>query len=363
MGSSRRALAGGVAIALIVVLLELSGVRWGIVEGLSGFFSWIYCGAKGCPLRGAGGCAVEVDIALFWGAVVSAAFSRKLSIKVPTSREAAIAAIAGILMGCGAAVALGDNISGFYSAFINLSLSAPVMWLGMLFGARAGASFLRREYRLGAVRGGVEVSFPKLTTVLGVLVVLGLAVASLVLLKRDPSRAIPFVVAAILGVVVHKSRFCMSDSFKDLFLSGTVFSTGVVVLSLGVGTVLVTFLKYGGTLEEGVGVVSSLWIPALFGGFVFGLGMMLAGGCAVGSMWRAAEGHIKSWIVLLLFGVSNLTFQRLFYSVNIDIPARAVFLPEKLTYLGALGACLAFLVAWWLLATWNQRSKKLVLEF
>ena len=42
----------------------------------------------------------------------------------------------------------------------------------------------------------------------------------------------------------------------------------------------------------------------LVGGFIFGLGIILSGGCASGTWYRSAEGLVGSWIALLLYGLS-----------------------------------------------------------
>jgi uncharacterized membrane protein YedE/YeeE len=36
----------------------------------------------------------------------------------------------------------------------------------------------------------------------------------------------------------------------------------------------------------------------ILGGFIFGIGMVIAGGCGAGILWRSAEGYIRAWIAL-----------------------------------------------------------------
>ena len=57
---------------------------------------------------------------------------------------------------------------------------------------------------------------------------------------------------------------------------------------------------------------SILQIPAhsfpilgtVIGSFIFGIGIVLAGGCATGTWYRAGEGLIGSWIALVLYAVT-----------------------------------------------------------
>jgi len=49
-------------------------------------------------------------------------------------------------------------------------------------------------------------------------------------------------------------------------------------------------------------------LGSLFGGFVFGLGMTLAGGCASGTLYRAGQGYLQFWLVLLFMFVGYVLF-------------------------------------------------------
>ena len=40
-------------------------------------------------------------------------------------------------------------------------------------------------------------------------------------------------------------------------------------------------------------------IGTILGSFIFGIGIVLAGGCATGTWYRAGEGLIGSWVALI----------------------------------------------------------------
>ena len=42
------------------------------------------------------------------------------------------------------------------------------------------------------------------------------------------------------------------------------------------------------------------WIAVIIGSFVFGIGIVFAGGCATGTWYCAGEGLLGSWIALIL---------------------------------------------------------------
>jgi len=43
------------------------------------------------------------------------------------------------------------------------------------------------------------------------------------------------------------------------------------------------------------------FLAVLIGAFVFGIGIVLAGGCATGTWYRAAEGLVGSWVALFTY--------------------------------------------------------------
>jgi uncharacterized membrane protein YedE/YeeE len=47
--------------------------------------------------------------------------------------------------------------------------------------------------------------------------------------------------------------------------------------------------------------VSFTWLAAVFGGLIFGIGIVLAGGCAAGTWYRTGEGLLGSWIALFAY--------------------------------------------------------------
>ncbi len=113
------------------------------------------------------------------------------------------------------------------------------------------------------------------------------------------------------GVFLQKGRFCFVSAFRDFIaykdsrvLKGVIL--GILTMMIGVN------VAYSlGTPAD------HFWIPSfglnsVIGGFIFGLGMTLAGGCASGSLYRAGEGYLHFWIALLFTGIGYIIFASLF---------------------------------------------------
>jgi uncharacterized membrane protein YedE/YeeE len=106
-------------------------------------------------------------------------------------------------------------------------------------------------------------------------------------------------------------------------------------------------------------VFPSFWHGALLGGTLFGAGMVIAGGCGAGSIWRAAEGHVKLWPAALFFAL-GASMTRLLLTRNglLGDLGAAIFLPNLFGWQGALWSVAAVMIAWFLLASWNEQRKR-----
>ena len=106
-------------------------------------------------------------------------------------------------------------------------------------------------------------------------------------------------VGMLFGFVLQRGRFCMYTAFRDLFLIRNTTLFKAYILALLVQIVLIHLLRYWDVISFGGGPF--IWLSAMIGGFVFGLGMALAGGCASSSFYRVGEGMVGSFIAALAF--------------------------------------------------------------
>ena len=109
-------------------------------------------------------------------------------------------------------------------------------------------------------------------------------------------------------------------------------------------------------------VFAGFWTGGLVGGLLFGLGMVLAGGCGAGSIWRAGEGHVKLWVAVAFFTVGgSLSRLMLVQTQLLQKLGTAVFLPNLVEWQWAMLLVVALMVSWYVFATWNERSQKFIL--
>ncbi|MCL4475893.1 MAG: YeeE/YedE family protein [Nitrospirae bacterium] len=95
------------------------------------------------------------------------------------------------------------------------------------------------------------------------------------------------------GMMLQYGRFCFASASRDLF------AAGVPRMAVGILVALIFFSLIQATLAS---TNMSTFHPAPFGihtlisGMIFGVGMVLAGGCASGSLYKIGEGNGTSFL-------------------------------------------------------------------
>ncbi len=105
---------------------------------------------------------------------------------------------------------------------------------------------------------------------------------------------------ALLGNILYRSDFCMAGIFRDFFLFRN-FSLLRPLLLLAVLTmVLFSLARLSGLILVPTPPFFSYPSGAtLMGGAVFGIGMVLAGGCVVSTLYKMAGGNLASMIAFI----------------------------------------------------------------
>lgn len=108
---------------------------------------------------------------------------------------------------------------------------------------------------------------------------------------------------AALGFVLQRGRFCLTGGFRDMYLTKNNRMLYALLLAIAIQSVGVYALIQFGLLQYEAGTFS--WVAIVIGSFIFGIGIVLAGGCATGTWYRAAEGLIGSWIALIFYMLTS----------------------------------------------------------
>jgi uncharacterized membrane protein YedE/YeeE len=120
----------------------------------------------------------------------------------------------------------------------------------------------------------------------------------------------PFYVSAAIagaafGYVIQRGGFCLMRALANLFLMGDTAIARAYVLALLVAMASVQALSAAGLVEFPIRPFH--WMSNCIGGLVFGVGMVLAGGCSGSTWYRVGEGAVGAWVILLGFAMGATT--------------------------------------------------------
>jgi uncharacterized membrane protein YedE/YeeE len=112
------------------------------------------------------------------------------------------------------------------------------------------------------------------------------------------------VVGIIFGFVLQRGRFCMNSAFRDIILMKEYTLLKAVALAIVVQMIGFHLMATMGYIQ--LYPKALYWGAMIVGGFIFGIGMVLAAGCASGTTYRVGEGMMGSFVALLGLMIGGL---------------------------------------------------------
>jgi TusA-related sulfurtransferase len=109
-------------------------------------------------------------------------------------------------------------------------------------------------------------------------------------------------VGLAFGYAAQRGRFCINSAFRDVYLVRDSTLLRAFVLAVLLQMVGVQLMVEVGLVQ--VWAVEFFWLANLVGGLVFGVGMVLAGGCSGGSWYKSGEGQLASMAAVVSFAVT-----------------------------------------------------------
>ena len=107
-------------------------------------------------------------------------------------------------------------------------------------------------------------------------------------------------VGLLAGFFMHRSDFCLAGAFRDLFLFRSLRRLCALLLAVSCSALLFETARLLGWLPH---YPFPLFAPPtlanLAGGLLFGVGMVLAGGCVVGVLYKLGGGSLLAGSALL----------------------------------------------------------------
>lgn len=158
----------------------------------------------------------------------------------------------------------------------------------------------------------------------------------------------------LIGYTLTRSRFGFAGGIKRIYVRGEGSLSKALLIALAVTTVLYGIIHYtayvdgaipaymakeGETIIPGTQNVHMANIGTVVGGFIFGIGMIIAGGCASGTLADLGEGENHALIAFpffILFTIPGHYLRAVVDRNPIGNVGVRGYLPEYFGYFGAL---------------------------
>ncbi|MEO8935607.1 MAG: YeeE/YedE family protein [Burkholderiaceae bacterium] len=135
--------------------------------------------------------------------------------------------------------------------------------------------------------------------------------------------ALAFFLGMAFGSVAQATRFCTMGAITDVMTYGNTDRLRALLMAIATAIVVTQFLIAFEVLDLSSSIYTVprlLWASCLFGGLVFGGGMVLASGCTSKALIRAGSGNLKAVAVLLIAGfVGQMTLRGLLAGPRVNL--------------------------------------------
>jgi len=243
-GTKWPAWVGGILLAIVALMIFLWDYTWGIAGGYHNWGDWIFhlAGVKARPdtLPWLHHLSVS-NAGILLGALASALLGHQFKFRRAPKLEYAKGLVGGALMGSGAALAKGCNVGGFFSAVAMLDIGGYAMMAGLIIGAFIGLKYLLWEMEhlpqasaapADESKAG-KIDWEAIKPYIGGLIVIAVIAAFYLYASYDKTVVGGLLFFGFLiGLIMHRSRFCYVQAFRDPFMTGEAKMVRAVAISI-----------------------------------------------------------------------------------------------------------------------------------
>ncbi|MGO2256885.1 MAG: selenium metabolism membrane protein YedE/FdhT [Hafnia alvei] len=324
-----------------------------------GYFKVI--GLEGSPLDRIDGMMV---IGMFGGCFAAALWANNVKLRMPQHRIRIFQAVlGGMIAGFGARLAMGCNLAAFFTGIPQFSLHAWFFALATAVGSYFGARFtLLPMFRIPVKLQKVSAASPltqkpaqaKRRFRLSMIIFLAVILWGGLTAMNAPKLGLAMLFGVGFGLLIERAQICFTSAFRDLWITGRTHMAKAIIIGMAVSAIgIFSYVQMG--LPPKI-----MWAGpnAVLGGLLFGFGIVLAGGCETGWMYRAVEGQVHFWWV----GFGNILGATILAYYWDDLAPSLATSYDKVNLLqtfGPLGGLLVtylmLLAAFLLVVAWEKR--------
>ena len=120
------------------------------------------------------------------------------------------------------------------------------------------------------------------------------------------------VIGLALGNMLFRGDFCIAGILRDQFLFHDRTLLRPLLLAIGLTLILFTLARYTGLLPAAPPPVFGFpSLAGIAGGWLFGIGMVLAGGCVISTLYKMGSGNLSHGVAFLGIVVGSVLYAEL----------------------------------------------------
>ena len=212
---------------------------------------------------------------------------------------------------------------------------------------------------------------------IGILLAVALVVWGLYLGHSVAKLPVYLVAGLLIGYALTRSRFGFAGGVKRTFYRGESSLAVAIILLFTITAIVNVGIQWAAashgalpawevtnatqSVIPGTQNVRSGNLSVIIGAFLFGMGMIMAGGCASGTLTDFGEGEGHAWLALPFFVLFAAPGQYLGYQLDqsaIGQVGVTMWLPQYLGYGGAIAVTLALMLLLYGLVKHYENRKK-----
>lgn len=202
---------------------------------------------------------------------------------------------------------------------------------------------------------------------MGLILIVLMIIVGMQLANLSPKLTLSLLTGLFFGYILTRSRFGFAGGVKKIYITGEGSLTKALLVMFAVTIIAMAGLQWAAAADGAVvkylvegdlvkipasGSVKVLNLATIIGGFIFGMGMMLAGGCASGTLTDLGEGAVRSAIALVFFAIGSVPGLKALHAFDQSALAdfsTIVYLPHYFGYIGATVISLLLLLGLYML--------------
>ncbi len=164
------------------------------------------------------------------------------------------------------------------------------------------------------------------------------------------------------GAIMHRSDFCIAGIFRDLFLGRQRVMLRALILLIAAMMLLTEMGRVLGLFSSPAILFGPPSLANVLGGAFFGVGMVLAGGCVVGTLYKMGAGSFASFLTFLGLLAGSVFYAEIHpgwrrLADRLTFHTQTMTLPELMGLpVFATTAMVLALSAFWI-ARWTQKGQ------